>query len=104
MWVQRVGYGNPHMSMAIAEACGRYGGGSAFAQQDLLHPPLAMLSEQLVRHGPGKHWAERILYTETEEDAIRKALTIASRSATLLLLHVLLRLFPSLSFSLSICC
>jgi adenosylmethionine-8-amino-7-oxononanoate aminotransferase len=57
-----VGHGNPSMSMAIAEAAGRYG---HVMFPSNLHPPAVQLAQYLLEKGPGKGWANRVFYSGT---------------------------------------
>ncbi len=77
MFIQSVGFGNPHMALVIAEACGRFGNSLPFNAHGMLHPPLVQLSEYLVLDGPGKGWAQRVLFADGQEDSLKKALTVA---------------------------
>jgi bifunctional dethiobiotin synthetase / adenosylmethionine---8-amino-7-oxononanoate aminotransferase len=55
-----VGHGNPSMSMALAEAAGRYG---HVMFPSNLHPPAVQLAQYLLEKGPGKGWANRVFYS-----------------------------------------
>ena len=58
--LQGVGHGNPSMSMALAEAAGRYG---HVMFPSNLHPPAVQLAQYLLEKGPGRDWADRVFYS-----------------------------------------
>ena len=60
LFLQGVGHGNPSMSLALAEAAGRYG---HVMFPSNLHPPAVQLSQYLLEKGPGKGWASRVFYS-----------------------------------------
>ena len=55
-----MGHGNPSMSLALAEAAGRYG---HVMFPSNLHPPAVQLSQYLLEKGPGRGWASRVFYS-----------------------------------------
>lgn len=48
------------MSLALAEAAGRYG---HVMFPSNLHPPAVQLSQYLLEKGPGRGWANRVFYS-----------------------------------------
>ena len=48
------------MSLALAEAAGRYG---HVMFPSNLHPPAVQLAQYLLEKGPGKGWAQRVFYS-----------------------------------------
>ncbi|MCL4419324.1 aminotransferase class III-fold pyridoxal phosphate-dependent enzyme, partial [Patescibacteria group bacterium] len=75
-WTQAVGHGHSSMSVAIAEACGRYGH-VIFPRN--LHPPVVQLSRYMIEKGPGKDWAQRIFYSDNGSTAMEIAMKLAFR-------------------------
>jgi hypothetical protein len=54
------------MSLALAEAAGRYG---HVMFPSNLHPPAVQLSQYLLEKGPGRGWANRVFYSGTQINA-----------------------------------
>lgn len=50
------------MSVALAEAAGRYG---HVMFPSNLHPPAVQLAQYLLEKGPGRGWAQRVFYSGT---------------------------------------
>ena len=48
------------MSLALAEAAGRYG---HVMFPSNLHPPAVQLAQYLLDRGPGRNWAKRVFYS-----------------------------------------
>ena len=48
------------MSLALAEAAGRYG---HVMFPSNLHPPAVQLAQYLLEKGPGRNWAQRVFYS-----------------------------------------
>ena len=48
------------MSLALAEAAGRYG---HVMFPSNLHPPAVQLAQYLLEKGPGAGWADRVFYS-----------------------------------------
>lgn len=55
-----IGHGHPSMSLALAEAAGRYG---HVMFPSNLHPPAVQLAQYLLEKGPGQGWADRVFYS-----------------------------------------
>ena len=73
------------MSMALAEAAGRYG---HVMFPSNLHPPAVQLAQYLLEKGPGLGWANRVFYS-----GIGKSLLLYFKSLQFLyfpLFHVIL--------------
>jgi bifunctional dethiobiotin synthetase / adenosylmethionine---8-amino-7-oxononanoate aminotransferase len=75
-WTQAIGHGDSLMSIAIAEAAGRYGH-VLFPRN--LHPPVVQLSRYLIERGPGKGWAQRVFFSDNGSSAMEIALKMACR-------------------------
>jgi dethiobiotin synthetase/adenosylmethionine--8-amino-7-oxononanoate aminotransferase len=75
-WTQGVGHGNPAMSLAIAEAAGRYG---HVMFPSNLHPPAVQLAEYLLEKGPGRDWAHRVFYSDDGSTGMEVAIKMAMR-------------------------
>ncbi|WFC99498.1 hypothetical protein MYAM1_002243 [Malassezia yamatoensis] len=82
-WTQCVGHGHPRLSMAAAYAAGRYGHvlfpGAANA------PALELTERMIGRHpmsfqAPGKHWAQRVFFSDDGSTAMEVALKMAIES------------------------
>ena len=56
------------MSLALAEAAGRYG---HVMFPSNLHPPAVQLSQYLLEKGPGRDWASRVFYSGKEYNFIK---------------------------------
>ena len=56
------------MSLALAEAAGRYG---HVMFPSNLHPPAVQLSQYLLEKGPGRGWANRVFYSGIHITATR---------------------------------
>jgi dethiobiotin synthetase/adenosylmethionine--8-amino-7-oxononanoate aminotransferase len=75
-WTQGVGHGNPSMSLAIAEAAGRYG---HVMFPSNLHPPAVQLAQYLLEKGPGRDWAKRVFYSDDGSTGMEVAIKMALR-------------------------
>lgn len=76
-WTQGVGHGNPNMSLAIAEAAGRYG---HVMFPSNLHPPAVQLARYMVSpQGPGRRWASRVFFSDDGSTAMEIAIKMALR-------------------------
>lgn len=75
-WTQAVGHGNSSVSLAIAEAAGRYGH-VLFPRN--LHAPSVQLARYMLEQGPGSGWAERVFYADNGSSAMEIALKMACR-------------------------
>ncbi|WFD43586.1 hypothetical protein MPSI1_002249 [Malassezia psittaci] len=82
-WTQCLGHAHPRLSMAAAYAAGRYGHvlfpGAANA------PALELTERMLGRHpmsfqAPGKHWADRVFFSDDGSTAMEVALKMAIES------------------------
>ena len=75
-WTQAVGHGNSTMSLAIAEAAGRYG---HILSPTNLHPNVTQLSKFLIEAGPGQNWASKVFYSDDGSTGMEIAIKMAFR-------------------------
>jgi dethiobiotin synthetase/adenosylmethionine--8-amino-7-oxononanoate aminotransferase len=75
-WTQGIGHGNPFMSLAIAEAAGRFG---HVMFPSNLHPPAVQLAQYLLEKGPGRDWAQRVFYSDDGSTGMEVAIKMAMR-------------------------
>lgn len=75
-WTQGVGHGNPYMSLALAEAAGRYG---HVMFPSNLHPPAVQLTRYLLERGPGVGWADRVFFSDDGSTGMEIAIKMALR-------------------------
>ncbi|GJJ07127.1 hypothetical protein Clacol_001327 [Clathrus columnatus] len=75
-WTQTLGHGNRALTMAAAQAAGRYGH-VMFPQAT--HLPALQLAETLVQ-GPGKGWASRVFFSDNGSTGMEVALKMAFRA------------------------
>jgi len=76
-WTQAFGHAHPSLTLAAAEAAGRYGH-VMFPQSS--HLPALKLAERLVKDGPGKGWASRAFFSDNGSTGMEVALKMALRS------------------------
>ena len=77
-WTQTLGHGNPILSLAAANAAGRYG---HVLLPGHTHKPVLDLCENLL-NGIGKNWASKVFITDNGSTAMEVALKIALRAAS----------------------
>ena len=75
-WTQGVGHGNPYMSLALAQAAGRYG---HVMFPSNLHPPAVQLTRYLLERGPGVGWADRVFFSDDGSTGMEIAIKMALR-------------------------
>ena len=76
-WTQALGHGQPELTLAAANAAGRYGH-VMFPQAT--HEPALRLAERLVHRGPGKGWASRAFFSDDGSTGMEIALKMALRA------------------------
>lgn len=76
-WTQALGHSNTDLTLAAANAAGRYGH-VMFPQA--VHLPALKLAERLLKDGPGRGWASRVFYSDDGSTAMEVALKMALRS------------------------
>ncbi|KAF8656873.1 hypothetical protein AX16_002419 [Volvariella volvacea WC 439] len=79
-WTQALGHAQTDLTLAAAEASGRYGH-VLFPQA--VHLPALRLAEWLVQEGPGRGWANRVFYSDDGSTAMEVALKMALRYFTI---------------------
>ncbi|QRV89826.1 aminotransferase class-III protein [Ceratobasidium sp. AG-Ba] len=78
-WTQAFGHANSKLTLAAANAAGRYG---HVLFPLAVHKPALELAENLIR-GPGAGWAERVFYSDDGSTAVEVALKMAVRAVAL---------------------
>ncbi|KAG9091745.1 hypothetical protein FS749_016316, partial [Ceratobasidium sp. UAMH 11750] len=78
-WTQAFGHAHPKLTLAAANAAGRYG---HVIFPLAVHTPALDLAENLVR-GPGAGWADRVFYSDDGSTAVEVALKMAVRAVAL---------------------
>ncbi|KDQ06727.1 hypothetical protein BOTBODRAFT_140806 [Botryobasidium botryosum FD-172 SS1] len=77
-WTQAFGHAHPEITLAAAQAAGRYG--------HVIFPlatnePALTLAERLVKDGPGKGWAQRAFFSDNGSTGMEVALKMAIKAA-----------------------
>ncbi|KAJ6632138.1 onanonoxo-7-onima-8-eninoihtemlysoneda [Mycena sp. CBHHK59/15] len=78
-WTQALGHAHPSLTLAAANASGRYGH-VIFPQAT--HLPALRLAERLIHDGPGKGWAARAYFSDDGSTGMELALKMALRAFT----------------------
>ncbi|CAL1715948.1 unnamed protein product [Somion occarium] len=76
-WTQAVGHAHPALTMAAAQAAGRYG---HVMFPEATHLPALKLAERLVKFGPGRGWASRAFFSDDGSTGMEVALKMALRA------------------------
>ncbi|TFK40221.1 pyridoxal phosphate-dependent transferase [Crucibulum laeve] len=79
-WTQTMGHAHPSLTLAAAQASGRYGH-VMFPQAT--HLPALNLAERMVHDGPGRGWASRAFFSDNGSTGMEVALKMALRAFSL---------------------
>ena len=76
-WTQALGHAYPSLTLAAAQAAGRYG---HVMFPEAAHLPALQLAERLIQHGPGKGWASRAFFSDDGSTGMEVAIKMALRA------------------------
>ncbi|KAI0069964.1 PLP-dependent transferase [Panus rudis PR-1116 ss-1] len=79
-WTQALGHAHPSLTLAAANAAGRYG---HVMFPVATHLPALTLAEQLIQSGPGKGWANKVFFSDDGSTGMEVAIKMALRAFAL---------------------